>query len=64
MANKIPKAWMSGSFFVWAVLFAAWQPFVWWRGVASVIALGLGCWGLYLRWHSRRKNSSTEPPPR
>lgn len=63
MANKIPNPWISASFFAYAILFAFWQPFVWWRGAASVIFLCLGCWGLYLQWRSRRKNSSTEPPP-
>lgn len=63
MANKIPNPWISASFFAYAILFASWQPFVWWRGVASVIFLCLGCWGLYLWWRSRQKNSSTEPPP-
>lgn len=62
MANKIPNPWISASFFAYAILFASSQPFVWWRAVASVLFLGLGCWGLYLWRHSRRKNSSTEPP--
>lgn len=62
MANKIPSPWISASFFVWTVLFALWQPFVWWRGVAALFAVALGFWGLYLWWRNRRKTSSTVPP--
>lgn len=62
MANKIPNPWISASFFAWAVLFALWQPFLWWRGLASVFAVTLGFWGLYLWWLNRRKPSSAAPP--
>ena len=62
MANKIPSPWISASFFAWAILFALWQPFVWWRGVASVFAVALGFWGLYLWRRYRGKNSRTAPP--
>ena len=62
MAPKFPNPWISASFFAWAVLFTLWQPFVWWRGLAAVVAVALGFWGLYLWWHNRVKNSSTVPP--
>jgi hypothetical protein len=52
----IPNPWISASFFAWALLFAVWQPFIWWRAAASLIALTLGCWGIYLWWRDRRKN--------
>jgi hypothetical protein len=58
MGNKIPGSWISASFFAWAVLFAVWQPLIWWRAAASVLALALGCWGIYLWWRDRRKNSA------
>jgi hypothetical protein len=58
MGNKIPGPWISASFFARALLFAAWQPLIWWRAAASVLAWALGCWGIYLWWRDRQKNSA------
>jgi hypothetical protein len=56
MANKIPNPWISASFFAWAVLFALWQPSVWWRGLAAALGVALGFWGLHLWWRNRGKD--------
>lgn len=47
-------------FFVMGVIFATWQPFVWWRAAGAALMLGLGCYGIYVLWRSRRAESSEE----
>lgn len=42
------------SFFVMAVVFATWQPFVWWRGVGAVTMLGCGGYGWWLLRRQRK----------
>ncbi|MGO4144571.1 hypothetical protein AB4Y77_05750 [Paenarthrobacter sp. YAF11_1] len=59
--SKVPHPLQVVMFFVMAVIFATWQPFVWWRVGAAVLMLGFGCCGLYVLRRSRRKESSQEP---
>jgi|UPI00057C95A0 hypothetical protein len=51
--RKVPPPLQIAAFFGMAVVFATWQPFVWWRAVGSVIMLALGCYGVYVLLRSR-----------
>ena len=66
MRDKIPSRWISASFFVWAILFAVWQPLVWWRIVAAIVMVCLGLYGFFLWWKGRSKDKPqrTDPPLR
>ena len=59
--KRIPSTFQVVSFFVMAVIFASWQPFVWWRAAAAVLMLGFGCYGVYVLRRSKRPESSAEP---
>ena len=59
--SKVPHPFQVVAFFLMAVNFALWQPFVWWRAGAAVLMLGFGCYGVYMLRRSRRKESSPEP---
>ncbi|MFJ6538847.1 hypothetical protein ACIQH5_21670 [Paenarthrobacter sp. NPDC091711] len=48
------------AFFLMAVNFALWQPFVWWRAGAAVLMLGFGCYGVYVLRRSKRRESKAE----
>ncbi len=45
-------------FFAMAIIFATWQPFVWWRGVGGAILLACGFYGWYLRRQNKRNDAS------
>ncbi|MGF6832839.1 hypothetical protein QF015_001004 [Paenarthrobacter sp. TE4293] len=59
--NKTPSSLQVVMFFVMAVIFATWQPFVWWRGLGAAVMLAGGVYGWWLLWRSKRKESSQEP---
>lgn len=59
--SKIPHPFQVVAFFLLAVNFALWQPFVWWRAGAVVLMLGFGCYGVYVLRRGKRKESSPEP---
>lgn len=59
--KRIPSPLQVVLFFAMAVIFASWQPFVWWRAAAGVLMLGFGCYGVYVLRRSKRKESRQEP---
>lgn len=59
--KRIPSPLQVVMFFAMAVIFASWQPFVWWRGLGAVVMLGFGCYGIYVLRRSKRPESRAEP---
>ncbi|MCP1412894.1 hypothetical protein J3D46_002160 [Paenarthrobacter sp. A20] len=62
--SKVPHPLQVAGFFAMAIIFATWQPFVWWRGIGVAVMLGSGLYGSYLLWRSKLKESSQEPSER
>lgn len=64
MAKEPPHPLYIVSFFLSAVLLALWDPFTWWRAIAAVYFLGLGCYGTYTylrhRTHERRRLAESD----
>ena len=59
--KTVPHPLQVVMFFVMAVIFATWQPFVWWRAAAALLMLGFGCYGVYVLRRSKRKEINQEP---
>lgn len=55
MAKEVPHPLYIVSFFFSAALFATWDPFIWWRGIAAVYFLGLGCYASYVFLRHRKR---------
>lgn len=53
--KRIPSPLQVVLFFVMAVIFATWQPFVWWRGLSAAVMLAGGIYGWWLLRRSKRK---------
>ncbi|MCR1160783.1 hypothetical protein NEK97_04850 [Paenarthrobacter sp. UW852] len=53
--KRIPSPLQVVLFFVMAVIFATWQPLVWWRGVGAAVMLAGGIYGWWLLRRSKRK---------
>ncbi|VXC06218.1 conserved hypothetical protein [Arthrobacter sp. 9V] len=59
--NKVPHPLQVAAFFALAIVFATWQPFVWWRAAAAFLMLGFDCYGVYVLRRSKHKQHSQEP---
>ncbi|SDW04259.1 PEP-CTERM protein-sorting domain-containing protein [Arthrobacter sp. yr096] len=59
--RRVPDPLQIAVFFALAIVFATWQPLVWWRAAAAVLMLGFGCYGFYVLRRSKRQESSPEP---
>ncbi|MHA7274687.1 hypothetical protein ACX80Z_14805 [Arthrobacter sp. TMT4-20] len=55
MAKDAPHPLYIVSFFFSAALFAAWDPFTWWRAIAAVYFLGLGCYAAFVFLRHRKQ---------
>ncbi|GAA3275747.1 DUF4175 domain-containing protein [Paenarthrobacter aurescens] len=53
--NKLPSRLYVAMFFLLAVNFALWQPFVWWWGAAAALMLGFAFYGLYVLRRSKEE---------